>query len=425
MKNWAGNIAYRARRMEEPRSVAQVQELVRAATSIRALGSRHAFNDLADTTGILLSTAGLPRRIEIDQAASTVTVDGALRYGDLCGPLDAAGLALHNLASLPHISIAGACATATHGSGDRLGTLSTAVIRIDLVQADGELVSVERPPQSRGIDGFEGVVVALGALGVVTRLTLTVEPSYTMRQDVFDQLPIDAFIEHFDEIASAGDSVSFFTSWGDGAIDQVWVKRRARVESAGRQLDDLYGASLAPSPRHPIPGLSPAACTEQLGKTGPWQDRLPHFRMDHTPSSGAELQSEYFVGRPDAVPAFVALERLRDRVAPLVQVSEIRTVAADDLWLSPAYRRPSVTFHFTWKPDWPAVRELLPVIESALAPFQPRPHWAKLFTMPAEAVRAGYERLPAFVDLARRHDPDGKFANDYLKRMIFGTGRST
>ena len=417
MRNWAGNLEYHARRLLEPASVEAVQDAVRSSTSLRVIGSRHAFNGLADTHGDHLSLARLPRVIDIDPAARTVAIDGAIRYGDLGPVLERAGFALHNLASLPHISVAGACATATHGSGDRLGNLSTAVVAMDLVRADGELVSV-----SRAADGeaFAGSVVSLGALGVVARLTLEVEPSYHVRQDVYEDLPIEALRDHFDELTASGDSVSLFPRWRGPVVDQVWRKRRVADGDGGAAAADLFGARRATTARHPLGDLPPDACTEQLGVPGPWLDRLPHFRLDHTPSHGDELQSEFFVGREHAVAAFEALDTLRDRLAPLVFVSEIRTIAADDLWLSPAYRRASVAFHFTWRPDWPAVRAMLPDIEAALEPFEPRPHWAKLFTMAPEVVRSRYGRMSDFAAMARRVDPDRKLGNDFLGRYVFG-----
>jgi xylitol oxidase len=418
MRNWAGNLTYRAARLLEPETVEQLAEIVRGSRSLRVLGSRHAFSSLADTTGDHLSLARLPRIIDIDSAGGTVTVDGATRYGDLAPVLHAAGFALHNLASLPHISIAGACATGTHGSGDRSGNLSTAVRAMDVVRADGELVRISRADDPAT---FAGAVVSLGCLGAVTRLTLGIEPAYDVRQRVYEDLPADAFRANLDGMTSAGDSVSGFTHWRGQGIEQVWVKRR--VPAGGDQPEPpatLFGAQPATVDRHPIRGVSPDAATPQLGVAGPWHERLPHFRLDHTPSSGEELQTEYFVGRGDAVAAFDAIDGLRDRIAPLLLVGEIRTIAADDLWLSPAFERASVAYHFTWKPDWPAVRALLPAIEAALEPFAPRPHWAKLFTMAPDVVRSRYPLGPAFADLARSFDPDGTFRNDFVAAHVLG-----
>jgi xylitol oxidase len=414
---------YRARRLHRPRSVEEVQEIVRRASSVRALGSRHSFNDIVDTPGELVWMVDMPRRIRVDPRRLTVEVDGATRYGDVAAELEPAGFALHNLASLPHISVAGACATGTHGSGDGNGNLSTAMTAMTLVRGDGELETISRTSDDTRLDGAG---VALGALGVVTGMTLRVEPTYMVRQDVYEHLPIDAFASRFADIAGSADSVSFFTDWRQRTIDQVWVKRRVAEEAASEPVpNELFGAALAVGERHPIRGLSPDQCTPQSGVPGAWHERLPHFRMNHTPSSGRELQSEYFVPRGHAVDAFLALYALRGRIAALIQVSEIRTVAADDLWLSEAEGRHSAAFHFTWRQEPDAVLPLLEAIEAALAPFTPRPHWAKLFTMPPEQVRSSYDRLPRFVELADQLDPDRKFVNPFVGRYVHGEAPQT
>ncbi|HEX5013497.1 MAG TPA: FAD-binding protein [Candidatus Limnocylindrales bacterium] len=417
--NWSATYAYRASRLHEPGSVEELQELVRRAPGrIRALGSRHSFNGVADTDGDLVSMRALPRRLEIDADARVVTVDGGARYGDLCEELDAAGFALHNLASLPHISVAGACATGTHGSGERNGNLATAVAALDLVDADGEIRRIGRGEND---DLLPAAAVSLGSLGIVTAIQLRIEPTFDVRQDVFEDLPLDAFRRHFDEIEALGDSVSFFTEWRGEAINQVWLKRRVTAERPGETIGDLFGARPADGERHPIRALSPEACTPQLGVPGPWHARLPHFRMEFTPSSGDEIQSEFFVGREDAVPAFEALDRLRDTIAPLIHVSEIRAIAADELWLSPAHGRPSIAFHFTWQRQPEAVAALLPEIERALEPFMPRPHWGKVFTMEPSRFAAAYPRLADFRRAAEALDPEARFRNAFVHRYVFET----
>jgi alditol oxidase len=420
VRNWAGTHTYAARSLLEPTSMSELQEMVRTARRIRALGSRHSFNDVADADGDLVSLARLPRVFQLDAPTSTLTVDGGARYGDICGPLDAAGFALHNLASLPHISIAGACATGTHGSGVHSGNLATAVTAVEFIGPDGEARWIRRDADP---DDFPATAVSLGALGIVSRLSLRVEPAYAVAQEVFEDLPLDAFRANFEEIVAAGDSVSCFTEWHGAWIDQVWIKRRVARDGSVERRGELFGAAAASGERHPIRSASPEACTAQLGVPGPWHERLPHFRMDHTPSSGEEIQSEYFVARNEAVAAFDALDRLRDRIAPLIHVSEIRTIAADDLWLSPAYGRDSVAFHFTWQKRPDHVRALLPAIEAALAPFQPRPHWGKVFSMDPAAVASRYDRRESFVEAVARLDPDGKFRNRFVDRYVFGPGR--
>jgi xylitol oxidase len=417
MRNWAGNQTYHARRLLEPTSVEELQELVRGSRRIRALGTCHAFNDLADTDGDLVSVARLPRRFELDRERSTVTVHAAVRYGDLGGPLAAAGFALHNLASLPHLTVAGAIATATHGSGNRLGSLSTAVVALELVGPDGALVRI--PPRSAAVP-LDGAVVALGALGVVTAVTLRVEPAVPWRQDVFEDLPFATVVERFDDVTSAAPVVSLFTDWAAPRFHQVWLKGPADRVAAGPLEPPAALARTRPAPadRHPIPGLPPDACTPQRGVPGPWHERMPHFRLDHVPSAGAELQTELFVARADAGRALAALLPLGPRLAPLVWVTEVRTVAADRHWLSPAFERDVAGIHFTWKPDWPAVREAIGEVQARLAPFAPRPHWAKLFTLEPAEIR---ERLPGrerFAVLAAELDPEGVFRNDFVERYV-------
>jgi xylitol oxidase len=422
VRNWAGNVAYRSRRLLEPRTLEELQEMVRGSTSLRVLGSRHSFNAIADTTGDHVSLARLPRVVEPDRDAGTVTVDGAVRYGDLVGELAGAGLALHNLASLPHISVAGACATGTHGSGDRSRSLAGAVVGLELVRGDGELVRIDR---SRDPDAVDAVAVSLGAMGVVTRLTLAAEPRYDVAQVVYDGLSTASIRERFDEITASGDSVSVFTTWRGDRPGQLWVKRRMPPGGEVRPFPfELFGAGRADGPRHPVPGMDPAACTEQDGAPGPWHARLPHFRLDHTPSAGDELQAEYLVERRHAVDAFEALDALRDRVAPLLFVSEIRTIAADEAWLSPAFGRSSVAFHFTWRPMHEEVAAMLPVIEAALAPFDPRPHWGKLFSIPPAAVAARYPRLVEAREVARGLDPEGKLRNAFTDAYLYGEAAS-
>jgi alditol oxidase len=415
LTNWAGNHAFTAARLHEPQSLEQLQEIARQARFVRVVGSRHSFNDIADTTGDLVSLDRMPRRFELDQVRATVTVDGGVTYGAICAPLDAAGYALNNLASLPHISVAGSCATATHGSGDQIGNLSTAVSAMEIVTAEGEISVFAR---DRDPDMFQGAVVSLGALGIVTSLTLQLQPAFRMRQDLYRDLSLAVVVDRFDEITASADSVSLFTEWRDAAFEQVWLKRRVREGGSFEPPRDFFGATIATSPIHPIRGMSPSACTQQLGVAGPWHERLPHFRIDHTPSSGAELQSEYLVPRRHAVDALLAIHGVRDRFASQLQVSEVRTIAADALWVSTAFGRDSVAFHFTWLPDWEGVRRVLPSLEAALAPFEPRPHWGKLFRMSPAAVKSTYEKLPAFAALIERVDPTGKFRNAFVDRYI-------
>jgi alditol oxidase len=397
MRNWAGSYEYRAHTVHHPGSLEELRELVSRAASIKALGSRHSFTDIGDAAE-LVALDGLPGEVEIGDG--TVTVPAHLRYGDVAEQLEPAGLALHNLGSLPHISVAGAIATATHGSGT--GNLATAVAALELVTSSGELVTIRR-----GDRDFDGMVVSLGALGVVTRVTLDAEPAYEIRQRVFEGLPWDAVPDVF----GAGYSVSVFTRFNDTA-DQVWIKSR------GEPPAELDGARPAEADLHPLPGMDPVHATEQLGAPGRWSDRLPHFRMEFTPSAGEEIQSEYHVPRAHLAAAIEVVRGLGDALRPALQIAEIRTVAADELWLSPQYRQDTAGFHFTWKRDPELVGRLAGALEVALAPFDPRPHWGKVFLAGSATIADRYERLPDFQRLAERLDPRGAFRNAWLERHV-------
>lgn len=415
-RNWAGNYTYAAQRVHRPESVEQLQALVCASATVRALGTRHSFNGIADTSGTLVSLEHLDRVTSLDRAAGTVTIEGGVRYGELAQYLQREGLALHNMASLPHISVAGACATATHGSGESHGNLATAVRAMDIVGADGERVVVARDTHG---DEFDGMVVSLGALGVITSLTLAVVPTFTVQQDVYENLTLATVEESFDAIQSSAYSVSLFTDWTGDRFTQLWLKRRVPLGVAMHSPESFFGAARATANLHPIAGISAESCTAQKSVAGPWCDRLPHFRVEFTPSSGDELQSEYFVPRGHGVAAIKAIMALRDLVSPLLLVTEVRTIAADALWMSPCYHTDCVALHFTWKQDWPAVRALLPRVEAALEPFSARPHWGKLFTMPAARVESLFERLADFRQLLEIHDPRGKFRNAFVDAYVF------
>jgi alditol oxidase len=411
--NWAGNYSYRARAIHAPSTLEQLQEIVSTRPRLRVLGSRHSFTDIADSEE-LVTLDRMGTDIVVDRDRMKVSVAGAVRYGELIERLRQEGLAVSNLASLPHIAVTGAICTATHGSGDHIGNLATTVAGLEIVTSDGDVVKA-----ARGDPEFDGLVVGLGALGAVVRITLDVEPAYEVRQRVFEGLRWQSLFEHFDEIFASGYSVSAFSRWGD-TVDQVWVKTRVASEPEDIATE-LFGAAVATEDRHPIIGLDPVHATRQLGVPGRWSERLPHFRLGFIPSSGAEIQSEYLVARHHAVEAIEAVLRLGPTVGPLTQVSEIRTVAADGLWMSPQYRRDAVGIHFTWKPRQEDVERALADVERALAPFEARPHWGKVFLMGADSIGRLYERRDDFAALLERIDPRGAFRNEWLERRVLVT----
>jgi xylitol oxidase len=410
--NWAGNYSYRARRVHRPSTLDQVVEIVASVQRLRALGSGHSFTDIADSAE-LITLENLPAEVVVDHASQTVSLSAGLRYGDLAAALAGEGVALANLASLPHISVAGAIATATHGSGDANGNLATAVAALEMVTSDGGVIA-----RARGDADFNGLVVGLGALGVVTRITLDIEPAYEVRQRVFEGLAWDALLENFDAIAASGYSVSVVTLWAE-SDNRVWVKTRVS-EAPELVRGELFGATAATAERHLIAGLNPLNCTPQLGVPGPWSERLPHFRLGFTPSNGDEIQSEYLLPRRHAIAALAAMRSLGERIRPLLQVSEIRTIAADELWMSPQYEQDTIAIHFTWQPEQEAVEGALVEIEATLMPLDARPHWGKLFLADAATIAPRYPRLEDFAALVARIDPRGAFANDWLDERVLG-----
>ncbi len=414
-KNWAGNLTYHTTGLQMPETVAHVQALVQHNEKVKGLGTRHSFNHIADGDGIHLSLQKLNRVVSLDGDQRTVTVEGGIRYGELGAYLYNGGFALHNLASLPHISVAGACATATHGSGVKNSNLATAVSAIKLITANGDAITLTRDDEA-----FYGAIVGLGALGIISKLTLEIEPTYTVRQDLFENLPFVELEANFDTIMSAAYSVSLFTDWHDDFINQIWLKSRLTEQASHWSESEFFGATRADDHRHPLSGHSAENCTLQMGIVGPWHERLPHFKMDFTPSSGEELQSEYFVAREDALAALSAINEIRDLIAPHLLISEIRTIAADNLWMSPCYHQDCVAIHFTWQQNWPSVQKVLPVIEEKLAPFNGRPHWGKLFTMSPAQLQPLYPQRSRFVELYRIYDPQRKFSNAFLDAFVLG-----
>jgi alditol oxidase len=413
--NWAANLTYHTANLFEPSSVAELQQLVKGHPKLRPLGTRHSFNTIADSTQAQVSLANF-KDITLNPQAKTVTVGAGVRYGDLAPVIDAKGFALHNLASLPHISVAGASATGTHGSGIHNQNLSSSVAAIEFVAADGSVHTLSRAHDG---DTFLGAVVHLGCIGVVTSVTLGLEPTYQVAQTVYTDLPFAELEHHFDDIFGAGYSVSLFTDWQNHRGTELWIKRRIQT---GQSLDTpalFYNARLATKDLHPIPALDPINCTPQMNVPGPWYERLPHFKMNFTPSSGAELQTEYFVPREHAFAAISAVETLHNQITPHLLTTELRTIAQDNLWLSMACQRDSLAIHFTWKPEWPAVQNLLPQIEAKLAPFNPRPHWGKLFTLPAAKLQQAYPKMNDFKALIKQYDPTGKFRNQFIDTELF------
>lgn len=410
--NWARNITFRASAFHRPESVAELQSLVAGSSKIRALGTGHSFSDIADTTGDLVSLAGLPRRIEVDPAAQTATVSAGLTYGEVGLELEKHGLALPNTGSLPHIAVAGASSTGTHGSGNGRGNLASVVTAVEMVTADGDLATFDRSHPD-----FGGLVLSLGSVGLFTTLTLEVEPSFVVRQDVYENVPYEDVAERYAEIMASGDSVSVFGNWKRPQVHHIWRKRRTTPDDTAPAQPWL--GTIADGQRSPFgPGFDASNVTQQGGVPGPWHERMFHFRHDFTPSNGAELQSEYMVPRENAVRALQALAGIGDLMAPVLLTNELRTIAADELWISPSHRMDSAGFHFTWTDDVAAVLPVVEAVEKQLFPLGARPHWAKVTAVTPDEIDVQFPRIDDFRGLLRRMDPTGKFRNDLVERLV-------
>lgn len=412
-QNWAGNYTYQATQWFAPETVEAVQDVIRRTKQVKGLGSRHSFNHIADSNDTIISMKNMNSIVELDTDNHTVTAEGGITYGQLVPYLHQQGYALHNLASLPHISVVGACMTGTHGSGEKNGNLATSVRALEIITDNGEIIRRNRDAHP---DEFNGMVVSLGALGIVTKITLDVVPTYDVRQDVYLDLPLTQVLDNFDAIQKRAYSVSLFTKWENDLITQAWLKSKS--EEPFQLGETFYGGKRATIPCSPVGDDKTDRCTEQLGFSGSWHERLPHFRMEFTPSHGEEIQSEYFVSRTYAVEAIQAINALHKDITPLLYISEIRTMTGDNLWLSPAYGQDTLAIHFTWKPLPDAIRPVLGQIEAALQPFNVRPHWGKVFTLSADAIQAQYERLDDFRTLVQRYSHSGKFHNQFLRDTI-------
>ena len=409
--NWSGNYQYTARELVTARTVDDVRRALAAGGRVRALGTRHTFNDLADNGATLVSVAGLPADPVIDPASGTVTAGAGMTYGELAAWLQDRGWALGNLGSLPHISVAGATATGTHGSGSRNQVLSAALAGLDYVAAGGELRRVTRADPD-----FAGLAVGLGAFGIVVRVTLDIQPSYLVRQDAYSGLGWDRVLDELEAVLAAAYSVSLFTDWAGDTLRAAWVKRRADPgDEPGPGRDEFFGARRGTDREQFLDG--PADNLTVLGQAVPWLAALPHFRLEATPSNGDEIQSEYFVDRRHGPQALEAIRRRAHRIAPVLMISEIRSTAADRLWLSGSYRRDTVALHFTWynRPD--AVDAAVREVEAALAPFEARPHWGKVSRLGPARLAELYPRLGDARDLFERLDPGGRLSNHRLERL--------
>jgi xylitol oxidase len=408
MRNWSKNVDFNDRAFLQPESLSELQELVRSNAKLRARGTAHCFNEIANTSSYAINLSKMPKTIEVNPELNSVTVAAGLKYGELASELHKQGWALNNLASLPHISIAGSISTGTHGSGIKNQNLANQVLSLDLVTAEGELRHINRANPA-----FNALIVGLGLGGIVYQYELKIEPTFKIRQVIYPEIPLDVLQRNFDQIMGTAYSVSYFTDWSTAQVGNLWCKFRDVEEIP----ESVGGVAQADRKYHPIPSVDPVACTDQLGEPGDWHHRLSHFKLEFTPSVGEEIQTEFFIDRKDAVAAIEAVSKLGEEITPLLWITELRTIAADDLWLSGAYQRDTLAIHFTWKKDL-AIYPVIEKVEAALCPFNYRPHWGKVFTADGKYLSSVYPKMSEFKALIEALDPASKFANTFTRRIL-------
>lgn len=403
---WSGNHRYRASETLLPATSDELAEALASVDTVRVQATRHTFNDVGDSARTLISLERMPTRVAL--VDDRVRVEGLVTFAQLAPVIEAEGRALHNLGSLPHISVAGATATGTHGSGVRNGNLSSAVRAVEIMDAAGDTHRVDQAHE-----WFPAAALSLGALGVVTAIELQTEPTYEVTQQAYTGVAWDDIAGDPERVFGGSRSVSVFTTWGDPSHDLVWAKSD---DGAPDWVEELGGRPVGDDIH--LGRIRTVDNTTVRATAGPWHTRLPHFRADALPSDGDEIQTEYFVPMASAREALAAVRAIAPAFDAQLLVTELRTVAADELWLSPAYQRDVMVIHFTWRNDTGGVLGVLPHIEAALSPFDVRPHWGKAFTMSGEAVRATLPRVDDFLAVARAADPRGVFRNDFLRRTL-------
>lgn len=412
MKNWAGNLTFSAREFIEVNSISKLQQVVSSSQAVKVLATGHSFNAIGDTTETLISIKNLSNGIEIDSQNAQALISAGMAYADAARYLESNGWAFSNMASLGEVTIAGAISTGTHGSGSNNGVLSTSVVGLEIVLGSGELITIDQSNSEE----FAGFVVSLGALGVFTKIKMRIIPSFSVKQFVYENIGIQVVAENFDTVFNSAYSVSYFSNWAKNSTGQIWMKF-LDDSSSDNLSDNWLGANQAKAKQHPVKINNPDPCTDQLGISGKWLYRLPHFKLDSSPASGDEVQTEYLVDRKYVNEYIQDLRAIGDEIAPRVYATEIRTIKSDELWLSGAYQRETVGFHFTWKKSDTLV-DFLPRIEEILGKHHGRPHWAKLFSVRSDELSARYPKYSDFEALLKKYDPKQKFRNKFIDQYF-------
>jgi FAD/FMN-containing dehydrogenase len=393
-QNWSGGVRCSPRKIATPADERTLARLLRQSEGpIRVAGNGHSFTPLCATDGILVSLAGLSGIVEADSGAGTATIWAGTRLSEAGEPLLGAGLALENMGDIDQQALGGAVGTGTHGTGPSLGSFSTQVISLRIALASGQLVDCS---QTLKPELLAAARLGLGALGIVTRITLRMLPAYRLHERTW-VVPFDQCLEELDERITATRHFEFFWSPRDDAC-------------AAKALDPTTA---------PVGVIAPA-----LAASG----RLPRYlspeRVDWSYRIFPSERTVRFNEMEFAVPAEVGPACVREiRTLMLTKYPDVewpieyRTLRADDVPLSPAFERPSVTISIHQAADLPH-QAFFSDAEAIFRSFLGRPHWGKMHSHTARQLQQLYPRFNEFVAVRDRVDPSGRFLNDHLRKLF-------
>jgi len=413
-RNWSGSVVATPERLERPKTEADLRAIVAGARRVRVAGTGHSFMPLCETDGVLISLADMDGGLEITPDRSSVWAPAGMPIGELTAVLWAEGLSLANQGDIDKQAIAGALSTATHGTGRTLGALSTFSRAFRMVTADGEVVECD---ETREPELFQAQRVSLGALGVMSRVELSVLPAYRLKETL-RRTPLIEILESWDELAARHRHVEFFVfPYADEALVKILDpvedgddKPGVDIDSAAMQIIcDL--ASLMPSAAPTLQRLITKAMS-------PSTRSAPAYRIfpSERPTKFEEMEYEIPAER-GAEALRAAIAEVRGRKLPIIFPFEYRSVAADDMWLSPMSGRDciSISFHQYAKMPW---REAFATIEQVFAAHGGRPHWAKRHTLKSDDVLRLYPDAGRWGEVRKRWDPEAKFLNAHLRDLF-------
>ena len=412
-RNWSGSVVAEPQALASPKTEAELQGLVAKAQKVRVAGTGHSFMPLCATDGLLLSLSDLEGEIEV-VGDGTVWVPAGWAIGKLTEALWAKGLSLINQGDIDKQAIAGAVSTATHGTGRTLGSLATAAEGFRLVLADGSVVECDR---TREPELFQAARVSLGMLGVVARIRLKTLPAYRLKESI-RRASLKATLAEWDQLADAHRHIEFFHFPYSEHVNlkTLDIVDEGEAPTPGEFEDNVFQAvcDLAAVWPRTAPTLQ-RMLTRAIGKSeraGPAGRIFPSERRVRFEEMEYEIPAE---NGPAALREAMAL--VRDKRWPIIFPFEFRTVAADDIWISPMNGRAcvSISFHQYAKMAW---REAFEGVERVFQAAGGRPHWAKRHTLTSADVLRLYPDAPRFAAVRKRVDPGGKFLNQHLAELF-------